>query len=240
MTPGPRRPARRAALVATAVLGVACLTAGVRLAVAPPRVDVAPASLGTTQSPLATTPARTAVPPAVPPAVPADVPPAAPADGPGAAAVTVAPLPPAPDRLRVADVAVDVPVVPVGVLAGGALELPEEPDAVGWWLAGAVPGAAVGTVVLAGHVDTVTGPGVMADVLDAPLGALLEVGDGRGGTVPYRLVERRVLPKSATLPGDLFAAAGPHRLVLVTCGGDFDRRTRHYTDNVVLLAEPAA
>ncbi|WP_370514101.1 class F sortase [Cellulomonas sp. JZ18] len=160
------------------------------------------------------------------PAAPAAAPPAAPA--------------PAPDRLRLADVAVDVAVVPVGVGRGGALELPDAPDAVGWWLAGAVPGASAGTLVLAGHVDTVTGPGVMADVLDAPLGAVVEVGDGRGGAVAYRLVERRVLPKSAPLPDELFAAAGPHRLVLVTCGGAFDRRTRHYSENVVLLADPVA
>ncbi|WP_136518163.1 class F sortase [Cellulomonas telluris] len=247
MSTAPRRPARRLALVATAALGAVCLTAGVRLATAPPRLDVAPASLTGvvpdapgrtgTGTPASTPPAPAPPDPAPPaaappvPAPPAPTPPPAPAP-------PVPPLVPAPDRLRVPDAAVDVAVVPVGVGRGGALELPEAPDAVGWWLAGATPGAPAGSLVLAGHVDTVTGPGVMADVLDAPLGAVVEVGDGRGGTVAYRLVERRVLPKSAPLPDELFAAAGPHRLVLVTCGGAFDRRTRHYSENVVLLADP--
>lgn len=231
--------------MATAVLGAACLTAGVRLAVAPPRVDVAAGSLAAvaSASPRAGAGADAPTTPPAPPTAPTAAPTTAPTTAPTAApppAPAPVPLVPDPDRLRVPDVGVDVPVVPVGVLAGGALELPEEPDAVGWWLAGAVPGADEGTVVLAGHVDTVVGRGVMADVLDAPLGAVVEVGDGRGGTVAYRLVERRVLPKSSPLPADLLAAAGPHRLVLVTCGGDFDRRTRHYTDNVVLLAVPVA
>jgi hypothetical protein len=37
-----------------------------------------------------------------------------------------------------------------------------------------------------------------------------------------------------------FARDGPPRLALVTCGGPFDERTRHYRDNVVITAEPAA
>jgi hypothetical protein len=31
----------------------------------------------------------------------------------------------------------------------------------------------------------------------------------------------------------------PTRLLLVTCGGEFDRRTGHYERNVVVFAVPA-
>jgi hypothetical protein len=41
------------------------------------------------------------------------------------------------------------------------------------------------------------------------------------------------------LPPEVFAVGGPPRLVLITCGGAFDRRTRNYADNVVVFAEPA-
>ena len=54
----------------------------------------------------------------------------------------------------------------------------------------------------------------------------------------YRVTARRELGKAA-LPADLFATDGPPRLVLVTCGGRFDRTTRHYTDNVIVYAERA-
>jgi hypothetical protein len=40
------------------------------------------------------------------------------------------------------------------------------------------------------------------------------------------------------LPPEVFAVGGPPRLVLITCGGAFDRRTRNYADNVVVVAEP--
>ncbi|MBX9246970.1 class F sortase, partial [Actinotalea ferrariae] len=145
-----------------------------------------------------------------------------------------------PDRVRLADVGVDAAVVPVGVGRGGALELPADAAVVGWWMAGALPGAADGSLVLAGHVDAATGPGAMSAALRAPLGSLVDVGDGAGGTVTYRLTDRVVVDKDDGLPPELFAAAGPHRLVLITCGGTFDRRTGHYSDNVVLLGDPVA
>ena len=46
-------------------------------------------------------------------------------------------------------------------------------------------------------------------------------------------------PKAA-LPADYFGRGGPSRLVLITCGGTFDSSTRHYRDNVVVVAEPDA
>jgi hypothetical protein len=41
-------------------------------------------------------------------------------------------------------------------------------------------------------------------------------------------------------PHDLVRADGPPQLVLVTCGGEFDRRTGNYADNVIVTAAPTA
>jgi hypothetical protein len=37
---------------------------------------------------------------------------------------------------------------------------------------------------------------------------------------------------------DIFTFSGPSRIAVITCGGAFDRATRSYTHNVVVLAEP--
>ena len=37
----------------------------------------------------------------------------------------------------------------------------------------------------------------------------------------------------------VFVQDGPARLVLITCGGDFDYDTRHYLSNVVVTATPS-
>jgi hypothetical protein len=131
-----------------------------------------------------------------------------------------------------------VPLVPVGVLDSGALQLPERPTVLGWYAAGAVPGGTVGTAVIAGHVDSARyGAGPLRDLLDVGQGDPVEVTDAGGSVHRYAVTSRTSFPKSA-LPPELFHMDGPPRLALITCGGAFDRRTGNYADNVVVLADP--
>ena len=131
------------------------------------------------------------------------------------------------------------PVVPTATGPDGAVTVPDPPSTVGWWSPGALAGAASGTTVLVGHVDSAaSGLGVFAVLRDVAVGerVLLRGADGR--LLTYQVTGRRQAGKAA-LPADLFAPGGPPRLALVTCGGRFDRATRHYTDNVVVYAIPA-
>ena len=101
------------------------------------------------------------------------------------------------------------------------------------------PGAGVGTVVVAGHIDTKEqGAGVMARVIGLPLGATIELAGARDARVGYRVVAVRSYPKAA-LPASIFTTTWRERLALVTCGGAFDAATHHYSDNIVVYAVPA-
>ena len=142
-----------------------------------------------------------------------------------------------PSRVRAGAAHLDARVVPVGVAPDGELEVPEDPGDAGWWRAGARPGTGAGTVVLAAHVDTArAGPGAFfrADRLEPGDAVVVDAG---GRPRPYTVAARRVYPKNA-LPAEVFAATGAPRLVLITCGGPFDRARRHYRDNVVVYAVP--
>lgn len=144
-----------------------------------------------------------------------------------------------PEALRVPAAGVATQVVPIGVERSGALQLPEDRNVVGWWAAGALPGSAQGSVVLAGHVDSARlGAGVLKGLVELPLPADVEVADSSGDVTAYQLVARRTFSKTA-LPADVFRRDGTPQLVIVTCGGPFDTRTGHYRDNVVLYAVPA-
>jgi hypothetical protein len=141
-----------------------------------------------------------------------------------------------PARLVIPALDVDAPVDPVDA-PDADLQVPDDPARVGWWRAGATPGERSGAALLAGHVDTATGgPGALF-LLDR-----LGSGDAISvvttwGEVRYVVAAVRHYAKPE-LPGDLASTAGPPRLVIVSCGGPFDRMRRTYLDNVVVFATP--
>ncbi|WP_432491861.1 class F sortase [Kineococcus gypseus] len=161
---------------------------------------------------------------------------------PRVAARPAAPAPPvpvvAPVALRVPDLGVDAPVVDVGVAPDGGVEVPERAWRVGWYRFGPVPGAP-GSAVVVGHVDTVRdGPGALHPLAGAEAGQRVEVVLADGSVRAFAVTARQRFVKEELPVAELFARTGPARLVLVTCGGEFDRRTRSYEENVVVVAEP--
>ena len=123
---------------------------------------------------------------------------------------------------------------PLAVRADGTLAVPRTAGAVGWWAAGPRPGEA-GAAVLVGHVDLDGRLGVFARLSRARPGTLVTV-DAGAGPVTFRVTEVRQYPKVAFPTDEVYAPTDAHELRLVTCGGRFDRRTGHYTDNVVVSA----
>jgi hypothetical protein len=94
--------------------------------------------------------------------------------------------------------------------------------------------------VLAGHLDMAgEGAGILAGLAELPIGRSLVVRDDRGVEHGYVLRARRSYPKQ-DLPRELFRGDGQPRLVLITCGGRFDERTKHYDQNIVGYALPAS
>lgn len=141
-----------------------------------------------------------------------------------------------PTRVVITSIQVDARVVAVAV-HDHALDVPNDPQVLGWWSHGARAGARTGSVVVVGHVDSrQSGPGALFHLESVPMGAHATVETPRG-RVSYKIVGRRVYQKQA-LPSSVFATHGAPRLVLITCGGPFDRATGHYADNVVVYGVP--
>jgi LPXTG-site transpeptidase (sortase) family protein len=144
----------------------------------------------------------------------------------------------APTRVVLPD-GTAAPVVPVGLHADGALVIPDDVHTVGWWTGGSKAGEAFGSVVVAGHVDSAAqGIGVFAALRRLTPGQVVEL-DGSGQVLRYRITSATQVPQAeiSTRAG-IFSVDGEPRLVLVTCGGPFDRERHRYQDNLVVVATP--
>ena len=145
-----------------------------------------------------------------------------------------------PLQVRIGTISVDAPIVPVGLEEDGAMEIPDRAAEIGWYDPdglGVRPGA-TGTAVFAGHVDSRSqGRGALYHLRDLQVGEIIEVDLDDGSVQRWLVTELIQYPKVDVPLNEVFTWAGPPRLVVITCGGEFDRTARSYTDNIVVYAE---
>ncbi|UQX01302.1 class F sortase [Streptomyces sp. RerS4] len=173
------------------------------------------------------------------------VPPGAPA---GQAGTPMAPGLPAahaplaaamPARVDVPAIGVRAPVIARGLDAEGAIEPPpyELPGTVGWWGAGAAPGAP-GTALMVGHVDTRSKPAVFYGLSTLKPGEKIRVARADGTVAEFTVEDVRVHERAGFDPDKAYGprVKGRAELRLVTCGGSYDKAAKSYSANVVVSA----
>ena len=121
----------------------------------------------------------------------------------------------------------------------GLLRVPENVRHVGWWDGSAHAGEAFGSTVIAGHVDSDTyGIGFFARLLRIKVGDTVTL-RGKSHRLRYRVASIKEVPKRAlATQSQAFEQTGPHRLVLITCTGNFHRDRGGYNSNLVVVAKP--
>ena len=142
-----------------------------------------------------------------------------------------------PTRLRIPALDLDAVVDAVGIDARtGEFAVPPSVDRVGWYRFGPGFSAGAGSIVIAGHVDSAAeGDGAFFRLGSLSAGDTMTLGAG-GRTRSFEVVARERYAKTAIPLEKYFARDGATRLTLITCGGPFDPKTRHYRDNVVVTA----
>lgn len=150
----------------------------------------------------------------------------------GASAPTGDPL-----RVRIPAIGVDAPLRRLGLNADGSLEVPGFEEA-GWYGGGTRPGEP-GPAVVAAHLDSTTGPAVFYRLGQLRPGdvVLVDYGDG---TAAFGVQRSERFAKSQFPTETVYGRTDTPELRLVTCDGEFDRRTRSYKDNLIVWAASAA
>jgi hypothetical protein len=140
----------------------------------------------------------------------------------------------APRELRIPAIGVASPLVPLGRAEDGTLEVPADYAVAGWFRPGPEPGEP-GAAVVAGHVDSRTGPAVFARLADLRPGDTVEVAYP-AGVARFRVDRLAQYPKAGFPTGEVYGQTPAASLRLITCSGPFDWSTRHYRDNLVVYA----
>lgn len=131
----------------------------------------------------------------------------------------------------------DAPVDPVGLTADGAAQVPQDPAHVGWYAPLGRPDAR-GHDVYIGHVNYAGKAGAFARLAGVRPGQTVIVTADNGVRSRFVVTSVRTYRKDRAPLDALFTPTGPHQLVLISCGGRYDRVVGHYDSNVVVLAEP--
>ena len=211
---------------------------GAKLEVKAAQGTVAPEAL----SPVTTAPAAPPA-PATAPASPVTAPPRAVSPPKPRPPVTSAPTvraapvanPSAPVRIQIPAIGASAPIDPVGLNADGSLEVPKNFSRAGYYTGRPTPGE-TGPAIIVAHVDSKAGPAVFYRLRDLNPGDEVRVTRADRSEVVFVVDRVEQHPKNRFPTEAVYAPTPDATLRLITCGGSFDRSSRHYRDNVIAFA----
>jgi hypothetical protein len=143
-----------------------------------------------------------------------------------------------PVQIEIPSIGVDAPIVPLGLNPDRTLEVPSDFGDAGWWTGGPRPGER-GPAVIAGHVDSYTGPAVFFRIADLRPGARIAVVRRDGTRARFAVIGSEHYPKAQFPTARVYGRTRDAQLRLITCSGVFDRASGHYLDNTVVYAVSA-
>ena len=141
-----------------------------------------------------------------------------------------------PLRLRIPGIGVDSPLMQLGLLTDGSLQVPPSGFPAGWFAGAPTPGE-IGPAIIAGHVDWNGRPAVFYELRKMSVGDEVDVMRSDGKLAEFRVTRVARFAKDA-FPSELVYGNINHAgLRLITCGGSFNRQARSYTDNIIVFAD---
>ena len=140
-----------------------------------------------------------------------------------------------PVELTVPAIGVRTRLIRLGLTPSGTLQVPGSFTVAGWYNRSPRPGA-TGPAIIAGHIDSVSGPAVFYRLDRLRPGDLAYVRRADGTVAAFRVTATALYPKDHFPTAAVYGSAPGAELRLITCGGTFDRAIHSYLSNVVVYA----
>ncbi len=142
---------------------------------------------------------------------------------------------PRPARLVIPAIGVRTKLIRLGVTSQGTLQVPVSAAVAGWFTGSPRPGG-IGASIIAGHIDSYSGPGVFFRLRDLHRGQKVYVKGANGSVATFRITAVRMYAKDRFPTAAVYGPVPDAELRLITCGGQFDYSTGSYLSNVVAYA----
>jgi hypothetical protein len=143
-----------------------------------------------------------------------------------------------PVSIEIPSIKVRAKIIQLGLGADGSISVPplSTPFVTGWYDRGPPPGSPGASVIL-GHVDAAgVGPAVFYYLGNLRPGNRIYVRLSSGRTAIFETYSVAEYQKTRFPTARVYGYTSWPTLRLVTCGGDYDAKTRHYLGNTVVFA----
>ena len=140
-----------------------------------------------------------------------------------------------PVSLTIPLIGVQTQLITLGLDTDGALQVPSSTSVAGWYTGSPRPGA-IGSAVIVGHIDSLTGPGVFYRLPELRPGDDVYVKRADGTMAEFSVTSVQTYLKDQFPTQTVYGPTPDAELRLITCGGAFDPATGHYLSNVVVYA----
>ena len=141
-----------------------------------------------------------------------------------------------PIQVEIPAIDVKAPVENVGILENGQMGVPEDINKVGWFEPGFKPGTK-GNAVLAGHVDSKTGPAIFFYLEKLSKGDEIVLTDKEGEKMTFVVTGKERYPYNDSPIEKIFGPTDSRTLNLITCVGTFNRSKGTHEERLVVSTE---
>jgi LPXTG-site transpeptidase (sortase) family protein len=140
-----------------------------------------------------------------------------------------------PVTLTIPSIGVQTSLIELGLTASGTLQVPQSTAVAGWYTGSPRPGA-VGSAVIAGHIDSRAGPGVFFRLSSLRPGDRVYVRRADGTLAVFQVTAVRQVPKDSFPTSAVYGPTPDPEVRLITCGGIFDPQLGSYLSNTIVYA----
>jgi sortase (surface protein transpeptidase) len=140
-----------------------------------------------------------------------------------------------PVRLVIPAIGVSTRLIRLGLTSAHTLQVPASTAVAGWFTGSPKPGA-IGSSVIAGHIDSRLGPGVFFRLRDLRRGEHVYVIRTDRTVANFKIISVHLYAKAHFPARTVYGPVPDAELRLITCGGTFDYATGSYLSNVVVFA----